>query len=161
MSGVTPSVMRPLAVLVLLVCWGGCERFKGVERVVITDVRVADLDLNRPWDSVSATDLPDVYVDLRSARTGLGSLTPIWRSGVVENASRLPLGWQPDREVAVWFGHTVRLDVADRDQVGDDRMFTTGAFRFDDRYGGQARGDSTRLAFETGDGRLVLTVRWE
>ena len=155
--------MRALA-LVSVLALSGCSLFglSPVETAVVTGVEVERLDLDKPWDGPVPGDRPDVYLDLTTKGEGLLDLFSVWRSDVVENARSLPLAFQAPEDKAVPLGWAVQFDLADDDAIGgDDLMFSTGLFSFADRYDGQGKGDTDRLAFETDDGRIVVSVRWE
>ena len=155
--------MRALALLSVLAL-PGCSLFGlgAVETAVVTGVEVEALDLDGPWDGPIPGDRPDVYLDLSADEGGILSLFSLWRSDTVENAARLPLAFQAPPDKAILLDWVVQFDLADADAIGgDDLMFTTGPFTFADHYDGQSKGDTGRLAFDTDDGRIVVSVRWE
>ena len=156
----TPMARLPL-VLAAALAVSGCDLLgpPRVSQAVVTSVRVEALDFDRPWDA--GDDLPDVYVDVRGG--GAFSFTPLWRSDITEDAAAtdLPLGLTLADPVALGLDESASLTVNDRDAIGDDLMFSTGAFLPSDFYEGEERGDFEQIAFEDETGRLVVTVRWE
>ena len=165
------DAMRPRIVLAVLLPLAACGRAGpsgGVRYAVVERVTVEQLDLDRRWDGAvwARPGAPDVYVDVKAqGRRGYvtNEVRPVWRSGVHEDLGRgdLPLVLQADSAARVALRDTVWLNVADRDNVGDDRLFTTGDFTFADHAGGAVRGDTAALTFGDGLSRVRVTVRWE
>lgn len=163
--------MRRLTALVvplLLAACGGGGSPGGVRYAVVEGVTVERLDLGRRWDGAVWADggAPDVYVDVKAqGHRGyfLTEVVPVFRSGVAEDLTpgRLPLVVRADSAVRVALPDTVWLNVADRDNLGDDLLFTTGDFTFGDHAAGAAPGDTTAIPFGDARSRVRLTVRWE
>ncbi len=151
-----------LLVLVLCLPLSACDfAASRVDHAVVLEVRVEALDLERPWDSPLTGDRPDIYVDVKRPTGRIAGLQPLWRSSVVDNVERLPLSFRPDAEVRLALADSTRINVSDRDGVGDDQMFTTGTLRLAERYAGQAAGTVGRLVFESDQGRIAVSVRWD
>ena len=163
--------MRPRIALAVLLSLAACGRAGppgGVRYAVVERVTVERLDLDRRWDGAvwARAGAPDVYVDLK-AQGQRGYVTsevrPVWRSGVREDLGRgdLPLVLRADSAARVALRDTVWLNVSDRDNVGDDLLFTTGDFTFAAHADGAVRGDTAALAFGDGLASVRVTVRWE
>lgn len=163
--------MRPPIALVVLLVLAACARDGapgGVRYAVVEGVTVERLDLDRRWDGAVWADggAPDVYVDVKAqGHRGvfLTEVVPVFRSETVEDLGpeALPLVVRADSAVRVALRDTVWVNVADRDNVGDDRLFTTGDFTFADFADGAAPGDSTVIPFRDARSAVRLTVRWE
>jgi hypothetical protein len=156
--------MRPLALPVLLLL-AGCDLLAParVEHAAVTAVTVERLPLDARWDGgLHGPNPPDVYVDVYADGSAL-SFSPAYRSPVAEDAGPddLPLAYALDRPLRVPLDQPVHINVADYDGLGDDLMFTTGAFTFADRYDGAERGETQTLVFRDSLSTVRVVVRWE
>ena len=165
---VPDSMRRPAALAVLLPLAACGDPPGGVRHAVVEAVTVERLDLDRRWDGAlwEGVNGPDVYVDVKAqGRRGYvtNEVRPVWRSAVHEDfdGGRLPLTVRADSAAPVALRDTVWLNVADRDNVGDDLLFTTGDFTFADHAAGAAPGDTATVAFGDGRSAVRVTVRWE
>lgn len=158
--------MHRLPLLALACLLSSCDLvgFGGIRAVVISQVRVEALDLDAAWDNPLTNDRPDVYVDIKDLeRDYFGPFQPLWRSEVRDNVAPddLPLSFSLDAPLRVGVDKEVIVSVADQDGVGDDSMFSTGRFRFQEYADGKEQGAIDRIVFEDGDVRVVVTLRWD
>ncbi len=157
----------PRFALVLLVLLAACDRPNGARRAVIESATVTRLPLDRPWDSPTRSDFPDVYVDVRTTERRL--LAPytrsVFRTDVQENVrgDHLPITFGPraDQDGRAGLRDSLWLDVSDSDNVGDDLMFTSGTFALRDSARGQRAGTTQTLRFSDDDSEVSIVVRWE
>ncbi|WP_420454491.1 hypothetical protein [Rubrivirga sp.] len=156
----------PRLALVLLVLLAACGPPDRARQAVIESATVTRLPLDRPWDSPTRSDWPDVYVDVRTTERRL--LAPytrsVFRTDVRENVSGdLPITFGPraDQDGRAGLRDSLWLDVSDSDNVGDDLMFTSGTFALRDYARGQRAGTTQTIRFSDDDSEVSIVVRWE
>ena len=154
-------------VFFLFLALAACDLPTGSARhAVIESATVTRLPLDRPWDSPTRSDWPDVYVDVRTTERGL--LAPysrsVFRTDVRENVrGGLPITFGPraDQDGRAGLRDSLWLDVSDSDNVGDDRMFTSGTFALRDYADRPRAGTTQTIRFSDDESEVSISVRWE
>ncbi len=156
----------PRLALALLVALAACGPSDGARQAVIESATVTRLPLDRPWDSPTRSDFPDVYVDVRTTERGLFApySRSVFRTDVRENVDGdlpITLGPRADQDGRARLRDSLWLDVSDSDNVGDDLMFTSGRFALRDYARGQRAGTTRTIRFADDVAEVSIVVRWE